>query len=103
MQIRFLGFFLAGKNNWEEGESTVGRGSHPLPGPGACAGPAMPSWVREDGESKPSWRRRTDLGFQGGFLTPVSQRCASAAELGCFSPDAPKFPRIKRKKSHPHP
>jgi len=90
-------FFPDWKKQLGKGESAVGNGSHPLPRCSARLGPAMPGQVREDGECKPAWGSRTGLGFQGGFPVPLGQRCPGIAELGCFSLDAPKFPRIKGK------
>lgn len=80
MQIRF---FLAGKNNWEQSGSVVGRGSHPLPGLGD-AQKGQGGW-----EQQSFWVERPDLGFQGGFLTPLGQDCPRTAKLLCFSLDKP--------------
>lgn len=74
MQIRF---FLAGKSNWEQSGSVVGRGSHP-PGLGG-AQKGQGGW-----EQQSFWGERPDLGFQGSFPMPVGQDRPKTAKLLVF-------------------
>lgn len=55
MQIRF---FLAGKSNWEQSWSVVGRGSPP------CLALVMPRRVRDDGKSKAFGEKGLIWGFK---------------------------------------